>query len=84
MKGIQRFPKTLDLVVLTGVVLAGTLGAAITAAAQDVQDLQTPKGSLVLKAQGSFFVNGEEILAPAGALGAGRDAGHTRTGMVRV
>jgi len=76
MKGIQRFPKTLDPVVLTGVVLAGTLGAAITAAAQDVQDLQTPKGSLVLKAQGSFFVNGEEILAPAGALGAGRDAGH--------
>ena len=37
----------------------GTLGTAITAAAQDVPDLQTPKSPLVLKAQGSFFVGGE-------------------------
>src|SRR4029077_3832884 len=43
MKGIRRFPKTLDLVVLTGLVLAGSLGMAVTAAAQDVSDLQTPK-----------------------------------------
>ena len=38
----------------------GTLGTAITAAAQDVSDLQTPKSPLVLKAQGSFFVGGEK------------------------
>ena len=73
MKGIQRFPKTF---VLAGVVLAGTFGTAITAAAQDVSDLQTPKSPLVLKAQGSFFVGGEVINADAGDLGAGRAAGH--------
>ena len=56
MKGIQRFPKTF---VLAGVVLAGTFGMAIIAAAQDVPDLQTPKSPLVLKDEGSFFVGGE-------------------------
>ena len=72
MKGIQRFPKTF---VLAGVVLAGTFGTAITAAAQDVSDLQTPKSPLVLKAQGSFFVGGEVKAAAAGDLGAGRAPG---------
>ena len=50
-------------------------GTAITAAAQDVPDLQTPKSPLVLKAQGSFVVGGEVINAAAGDLGAGRAAG---------
>ena len=64
-----------QVVVLAGF-LAGTFGTAITAAAQDVSDLQTPKGSLVLNAQGSFFVGGNLINAAAGDLGAGRPAGH--------
>ena len=62
MKRIQRVPKTLQPAVLAGVVLAGTLGMAVTATAQDVSDLQTPKGSLVLQGQGSFFVGGENVL----------------------
>jgi len=76
MKGIQRFSKTLHLVVLAGVAFAGTLGNAVTAAAQDVSDLQTPKSPLVLKAQGSFVVGGEVIAAQAGDLGQGAAPGH--------
>jgi hypothetical protein len=75
MERIQQFPKTFQPVVLAGVVLAGTFGMAITAAAQDVSDLQTPNGSLVLQARGSFFVGGELITADAGSLGQGRPAG---------
>ena len=71
MKSIQRFPKTRHLVVLAGVFLAGT---AITASAQDVSALQTPKGSLVLQAQGSFFVGGQNVLEDA--TGAGFTPGH--------
>jgi pimeloyl-ACP methyl ester carboxylesterase len=62
MKGIQRFPKTLQPIVLAGCFLAGTLGMVVTATAQDISDLQTPKGSLVLQAQGSFFVGGDNVL----------------------
>jgi hypothetical protein len=62
MKSIQRFPKTLHLAVRAGAMLAGTLGMVVTAAAQDVQNLQTPKGALVLQGQGSFFVGGENVL----------------------
>jgi pimeloyl-ACP methyl ester carboxylesterase len=75
MKNTRRFRMAKQLVILAGF-LAGTFGTAITAAAQDVSDLQTPKGSLVLKAQGSFFVGGDLINAAAGDLGAGRPAGH--------
>jgi pimeloyl-ACP methyl ester carboxylesterase len=72
MKIIQRFPKSF---VLAGAFLAGTFGTAMTAEAQDVSDLQTPKSPLVLKAQGSFFVDGDLITADAGSLGQGRPAG---------
>ena len=72
MKRIQRLPKTL---VLAGVVLASTFGMAITAAAQDVPDLQTPKPPLVLNGQGSFFLGGQVINAAAGDLGPGRAPG---------
>jgi pimeloyl-ACP methyl ester carboxylesterase len=75
MKGIQRFPKTLQSIVLASVVLAGTFGTAITAAAQDVSDLQTPKGSLVLQAQGSFFMGGETVSQTATEIG-GFGGGH--------
>jgi pimeloyl-ACP methyl ester carboxylesterase len=61
MKSIQQFPPTLGAVVLVGAILVGTFGTAITAAAQDITDLQTPNGSLVLKAQGSFFVGGSTV-----------------------
>src|SRR6476619_585476 len=75
MKSIERFPKALDLVVLSGVVLAGTLGLAVTAAAQDVSDLQTPKSPLVLKAQGSFVVGGQNVAKNAADVG-GAAPGH--------
>jgi pimeloyl-ACP methyl ester carboxylesterase len=75
MKSIQRAPKTLHPFVLGSVFLAAIMGMAITAVAQDVSDLQTPNGSLVLQARGSFFVGGELITADAGSLGQGRPAG---------
>src|SRR4029078_315664 len=74
MKSIQVVPWKPHLAVLAGVMMAGTFATAITAAAQDVPDLQTPKSPLVLKAQGSFFVGGDLINAAAGDLG-GRAAG---------
>ena len=73
MKEIQRFPKTF---VLAGVVLAVTFATAITAAAQDVPDLQMSKSPLVLKGQGSFVIGGENIQEQAGDLGLGAAAGH--------
>jgi hypothetical protein len=82
MKSIQRFRKTRHLVVLAGVVLAGTLGTAITAAAQDVQNLQTPKGALMLNARGSFFVNGQNVVQDATS--AGFTAGHVTINQMYV
>jgi pimeloyl-ACP methyl ester carboxylesterase len=75
MQRIQRFPRTLRPVVLAGVALAGTLGAATPAAAQAFEDLQTPKSPLVLKDHGSFFVGGEVKEADSLDLGAGRPPG---------
>jgi pimeloyl-ACP methyl ester carboxylesterase len=43
----------------------GTFATAITAAAQDISDVQTPKSPLVLKSQGSFYVGGEEVTQTA-------------------
>ena len=43
--------KAHHIVVLSGVVLAGAVGPWSGAAAQDVSDLQTPKGVLVLRGQ---------------------------------
>jgi pimeloyl-ACP methyl ester carboxylesterase len=60
MKGIQRFPKTLQSIVLAGVVLAGTLGTAITVAAQEFSDLKS-NGNLHLRGYGSFFVKGNTL-----------------------
>ena len=75
MKSIERFPKALDLVVLSGVVLAGTLGLAVTAAAQDVSDVQTSNSPLVLKSQGSFVVGGQNVAKGAVDVG-GAAPGH--------
>jgi len=48
----------------------GTFGAAATATAQSVSDLQTPNSPLVLKAQGSFVVGGEVVAKEAVDIGA--------------
>ena len=60
------------------------VGTQIPAAAQDVSDLQTPKRPLVLDAQGSFFVGGEDIEAAAGDLGPGVAAGHITVNQMYV
>jgi hypothetical protein len=75
MRSINHLRKKSQLTVLAGVVLAGSFATAFTAAAQDFDDLQTPKSPLVLKAQGSFFVGGELVQREFGDLGAGRDPG---------
>ena len=74
MKNAQRFRMAKQLVILAGF-LAGSFGMAITAAAQDVPDLQTTKPPLTLAGQGSFFLGGETINAAVGDLGPGRAPG---------
>lgn len=76
MKSIHRILQSPHLAVLAGVLLAGSFAAATNAAAQDVSDLKKPKSPLVLKAQGSFVVGGQEIAAAPGDLGQGAAAGH--------
>src|SRR5262245_10511918 len=82
MKRIQRFPKTF---VLAGVVLVGSFGTAITVAAQDAPDLQTPKSPLVLKSQGSFFVGGQSVpQTPIEAGNIGFGPGHVTVNQMYV
>jgi pimeloyl-ACP methyl ester carboxylesterase len=69
MKSIQQSRKSLQAVVLASVVFLGTFGSAMTAAAQELRDLQTPKSPLVLKALGSFYVGGETISQTATEIG---------------
>ncbi len=67
----KRIPGS--LVIASALVLAGTCGTAITAAAQNFDDLQTPTQPLVLDAQGSFYVGGslkEDPNCPAANAGA--------------
>jgi hypothetical protein len=69
MNNIQQSRKSLRVVVLAAVVFLGTLGTAMTAAAQELRNLQTPKSPLVLKALGSFYVGGEMISQTATEIG---------------
>jgi pimeloyl-ACP methyl ester carboxylesterase len=68
MKNIQRFPRAVGAAILAAG-LAAILGTSNSAAAQDVSDLQTPNGSLVLKAQGSFFMGGQSVNQTATQVG---------------
>jgi pimeloyl-ACP methyl ester carboxylesterase len=61
-----KLPKT---IVQASAIFIGVLGLAATAAAQDFSDLQTPKGALVLKEQGSFFVGGDSVEQTATEIG---------------
>src|SRR5689334_22066677 len=49
--------------------LAGLLGTATVAAAQDISDLQIANSPLVLKAQGSFLVGGVTVSQTATEIG---------------
>ena len=69
MTSIPRSCKSLQTVVLAGVVLLGAFGTAITAAAQELRDLRTPESPLVLKALGSFYVGGEMVSQTATEIG---------------
>lgn len=68
--------KAHHIVVLSAVVLAGDVGLWSGAAAQDISDLQTPKAALVLKARGSFFVGGQDVVEDATAVGGFFGGGH--------
>ena len=65
-------------------VFAGTLAMANAAAAQAVQDLQMPKGSLVLQGQGSFFVGGDNVSQNATEAGSFFGAGHLTVNQMYV
>jgi hypothetical protein len=58
----KRIPGS--LVIASAFVLAGAVGTASTATAQDFPDLQTPNSALVLSAQGSFYVGGSLMDEP--------------------
>jgi hypothetical protein len=76
MKSNRRIIKAPGSTVLTGAVLAGILGMTITAGAQQLRDVQTPKTPLVLEAQGSFYVGGEVVEQTRDELGSFGPAGH--------
>jgi hypothetical protein len=61
--------------------LAGTLGAASSAGAQEFQDLKKPATPLVLQSQGSFTVGGDIVFSDA--LGAG-GSGHIAVNQMYV
>lgn len=69
--------------VLAGIVVAGVLGTAVTAQAQNFQDLQKSKSPLVLEAWGSFFVGGETAVQTAVELGLS-GTGSTADGQLAV
>jgi hypothetical protein len=74
----RRFVILVRSAVVIGVALAGILGAAGTVMAQALKDVQASDTPLVLKAQGSFFVGGdnaEQTQVELGDLGPG---GHIR------
>lgn len=60
MEHPQKFIRTRAAVRLVSVMLA-TLGAAVTASAQDIGDLEKPESPLVLRDQGSFFIGGQSV-----------------------
>ena len=57
-------------------VFAGNFGTAGHVMAQALKDVQTPPAPLVLKAQGSFFVGGEEVEQTEVELGNPGPGGH--------
>jgi hypothetical protein len=69
MKCIQQSRKLLQAVVLASAVFLGTFGTAMSAAAQELQDLQTPESPLALKALGSSYVGGETVSQTATEIG---------------
>ena len=70
--------------ILVGAMLAGVLGATVTAKAQALKDLRTPDTPLVLKAQGSFFVGGEKAEQTQVELGNLGPGGHITVNQMYV
>ena len=70
--------------ILVGAMLAGVLGATVTAKAQALEDLRTPDTPLVLKAQGSFFVGGEKAEQTQVELGNLGPGGHITVNQMYV
>jgi pimeloyl-ACP methyl ester carboxylesterase len=62
----------------------GLLGMTITAGAQQLTDVQTPKTPLVLKAQGSFYVGGDVVEQTQVELGSFGPAGHITVNQMYV
>ena len=69
---------------MVGLALAGGLGAADSAMAQSLKDVQAPDTPLVLKAQGSFFVGGEKVEQTQGELGNLGPGGHIAVNQMSV
>jgi len=80
----QRFVMLVQSVIVLGVSAVGVLGTSVNARAQALKDVQTPDTPLVLKAQGSFFVGGEQVEQTAGELGDLGPGGHITVNQMYV
>jgi pimeloyl-ACP methyl ester carboxylesterase len=80
----QRFSASCRSVIAVGVTVAGILGAAVGTEAQALKDLQTPQTPLVLKAQGSFFIGGEQAEQTRAELGNLGPGGHITVNQMYV
>jgi hypothetical protein len=65
MSATCRSPEAVRRVALTAAVFALTLGACRAAAAQDGPDENSTRPPLVIKAQGSFFIDGRTVHSDA-------------------
>jgi pimeloyl-ACP methyl ester carboxylesterase len=74
--GNQQFSKVCRSSILVSAALAGVLGTPVNAMPQALKDVQTPDTPLVLKAQGSFFVDGDKADQTQGELGDLGPGGH--------
>jgi pimeloyl-ACP methyl ester carboxylesterase len=80
----QRFSKSGRTVLLVASALAAVLSASVGVAAQAIKDLQTSDTPLVLKAQGSFFIGGEQSEQTQGELGDLGPGGHITVNQMYV
>jgi len=79
-----RFSKSRRASIVVGAAVAAVIGTVIEVQAQALKDVQTPETPLVLKAQGSFFVDGDKVEQTQGELGDLGPGGHITVNQMYV
>jgi pimeloyl-ACP methyl ester carboxylesterase len=80
----EPFSKLCRSSFLASIALAGVLGTAVNVMAQGLKDVKVPDTPLVLKAQGSFFVGGDNVEQTQGELGDLGPGGHITVNQMYV